>query len=171
MKPNAALKRVEQPSTASVLLYTVEAKALGGKSAAICDINSCRIAIVGVDIEKTLPRTIKLNLRVAGKGLEEEQAVKGTDGKPYFFSKYQNGKAQCRFHKFEFDLTERNLSYGPLKPAGYRSSGTLWSNPSNAGVLILVDASSGTFTTHAMRPQSKRVELPGETESSGDKAK
>ena len=168
MEPSGDLKSVEQPCTASVLLYTVDAKVLGGKSAAICDINSCRIAIVGVDLTKTSSRTIKLNLRVAGKELEEEQSVKGADGEPFFESKYKNGKAQCRFHNFEFDLTDRHLGYGPLKPAGYRGMGTLWSNPSNAGVLILVDSSTGEFTAHAMRPQSKRVQLPKKKQSRDD---
>lgn len=163
MKPSIALESVEKPNTASVLLYTVEGQLLGGKPAAICDINNCRIAIVGVDISKTRSRNKSLNLRVAGEKAEE-QTVKGTDGKPFFFSKYesskQSKKAQCRFHDFEFDLTDRVLGYGPRKPGGYRSSGTLWANTSNAGVLILVDSSTGKFTTHGMRPKSKRVELP-----------
>ena len=168
MKPDISVKSGEEPNTAPILLYTVEGSLLDGEPAAICDINNCRIAILGKEISATQPPIKSLNLRVAGSDAKE-QAVNGTDGKPFFFSKYesskQSKKAKCRFHKFEFDMTDRLLSYGPRKAGGYRGSGTLWANPSNAGVLILVDSSTGKFTTHGMRPKSKRVMLPGSGES------
>lgn len=160
MKPSFG----EQPKTAPVLLYTVEGAMLDGKAASVCDINNCRIAIVGVDISNTRGRDTSLNLRVAGEGLEE-QAVKGADGKAFFFSKYEGGKALCRFHGFEFDINERVLGYGELKDLGYRAKATLWANPTNAGVLILVDSSTGKFTSHAMRPKSKRAVLQESNES------
>lgn len=162
MKPSVPHKIVEKAQTASILLYTVEPDLLDGKPAAICDIKNCRIAILGLDIAKTRDRVKSLNIRVSGAE-KEEKAVKDTDGNPFFTSNYESKKAKCSFHTFEFDLTDRVLAFGPLKPAGYRSQGTLWSNASNVGVLILVDFKTGKFTTHAMRPKAKRVLLEEKT--------
>ena len=162
MKPAGVAKQAKIPNTASILLYTVEGEVLDGKPAAICDIQNCRIAILGADISKVEKAIKKLNLRVAGSEAEDQQ-IKDTQEKVFFSSKYRSTnkgkKAKCRFHNFEFDLTDRLLSYGTQKPVIGHSRGTLWANPTNVGILILVDASNGKFTTHAMKPNSKRIVL------------
>jgi len=164
MKPRLAIEHEEKPGAAPILLYTVEGEAFEGKPTAICDIRNCRIAIVGLGASSIRTQVKSLNVQVEGEEAEEQQ-VKSTDGKPFFSSSYQATKqkkvAECRFHGFEFDLNAVHLGYGPVKPDGHRGRGTLWANPSHAGVLILVDASTGKFTTHAMKPQSKRTFLTG----------
>ena len=164
MKPGIKVKSVDKPNTAPILLYTVDGKTLDGKPAAICDIRNCRIAILGVDISATRKRVTRLNVRVAGKE-SEKQVIKSAKGKIFFVSSYeskkQSKKAQCRFHDFEFELNNVLLSYGAPNKRGFRTNGTLWNNSSNAGVLILVDAATGKYTTHGMRPKSRRVLLKG----------
>jgi hypothetical protein len=158
MKPKTTPKGVEKQGTAPVLLYKVDASALAGKPAAICDIKNCRIALIGVDVSKIRPGVKSLHLRVTG-GKPEKQTVKLTDDKILFLSNYDGKKARCQFHNFKFELTDRLLSYGPINKLGFRNKGTLWANETNSGILVIVDASTGKFTTHGMLPKSKRVEL------------
>ena len=53
MKAPVAVLSEPPPGTARALLYTVEADALDGHSAAICDVGNIRIAIVNQDISRT----------------------------------------------------------------------------------------------------------------------
>ena len=154
MKPDVAVKSVEKPKTAPFLLYTVDGAALDGKPAAICDIRNCRIAIVGIDIATTRTRIKSMNLRVVGSEAEK-QDVKSTKGEEFFVSKYDGKKAKCRFHNFEFELTDRLLSYGAVNDLGFRTNGTLWANATNLGVLILVDGKTGNFATHSIEPATE----------------
>jgi hypothetical protein len=133
-----------------LLFYTVEGKALDGHSAAICDIGDFRIAVVKQDISKTGGFSEGLNLVVSG-GDPKQQRLIATSQTEYFTSVYENGEAQCRFHGFNFKLTDQMIHFG--------TTGLFWDNPSSPGLLIMVEAETGKVITQAMKPKAERLFL------------
>ncbi len=168
MKPDINIKSEEKPDTITVLFYTVEGEALDGKPAAICDIGTCRIALVGQDISKTRSLARSLNVRVAGDGVNK-QMLKSTDGKVFFTSQFKGGKSRCEFHGFGFDVSRRTLSCGPIQEGGFRTFLAHPKHPAGLGVLFLVDSATGKFTTHKMPKKAKRVVLPASKKSENNK--
>lgn len=159
MKPGVENVSPPLAGTVHALFYTVEGEALDGKPAAVCDIEDCRIAIHGQDISTTRDFTEGLNLQIAGSKPRQQAAV-GTDRNRYFTSSYSNGEARCRFHNFSFRLTDKLIRFG--------EEGRFWKNPSG-GLLILVDAETGTVTTHRLRPKQEQVFLAGATRLSSSR--
>lgn len=150
MKAPVALTSEPPENRIHVLLYTVEAEALGGYPAAICDIGNCRIAVVNQDISRTRDFSEGINLVVSGPERTRQRAIDSSKGE-YFTSIYSDSEAKCRFHNFNFTLTEKMLRFG--------TTGTFWDNSASPGMLIMVDADTGNVITQPMKPKSERVFL------------
>ncbi|PAY16788.1 hypothetical protein CKO51_24925 [Rhodopirellula sp. SM50] len=150
MKAPVALTSEPPENKVHVLLYTVEAEALGGHPAAICDIGNCRIAVVNQDISRTRDFSEGMNLVVSGPERTRQRAIDSSKGE-YFTSIYNDSEAKCRFHNFNFTLTKKMISFG--------TTGTFWDNPASPGMLIMVDADTGDVITQPMKPKSERVFL------------
>lgn len=135
----------------SAALFTVEAEALDGQPAAICDIGLCRIALIGQDITRT--RQSKWMWPHVSGPTATEHREETSDGITYFLSKYADGETKCVFHSFRFSIDNKMIHFGNI--------GHTWNVPGAPGLLILVDTLTGTITTQAMKPMSQRVVLAG----------
>ena len=149
-KLKAPVELVSEPpeGTVELLFYTVEGDALDGQTAAICDIGDCRIAIVNQDISRTRDYSEVVSVVVTGEEPKRQRAIDSSKA-AYFSSIYGGGEASCRFHNFNFTLTEKMIRFGDM--------GTFWK--ASPGILVIVDADTGDVITQAMTPMADRVFL------------
>ncbi|MHC4876962.1 MAG: protein kinase domain-containing protein [Planctomycetota bacterium] len=154
--PDGTVNLSSPDTQVPVFVYTVESKAIGGaKPAAICDFGTCRIALLGQNVQGVRGWIDGQPVTIRGEK-EDSGGSRLTDGRDLFTWQYSNGDTNCEFLDFKFRASNGLIYIG--------DDVYLFDPEESPGSLIVVDREKQSITTHDLQPEPERVYLEGSEE-------
>ncbi|MFO1041326.1 MAG: serine/threonine-protein kinase [Planctomycetaceae bacterium] len=144
-----------------VVVFTVDAKALGGESpAAVCDFGTGRIALLNQEVNRFRGTTHSLRVTIAGEQAKMGMTLSKDKSNAFQFN-YKDGVTDCQFIDFKFQYRHGQIVIGDKSYS--------FDPQESPGTLLIVDRTSSSVIVSRLKPESRRSRLLGIEHTESDR--